>query len=421
MSCAFVPFARGLDKPAGLALLAFVCLIAVGHLGMVRVGDDLIFAEFGHPYLDFLQTRYAGWTSRIVIEMVLLPFVHLPFAVFLWCNAVIVGSLPFLLARLAAPRAEMETLLLPATCLVLMYPFEHMSGAGWIATCINYLWPLAAALLAVLPLRKLYDGGSVGVGKYAFALLCMVFACSNELLCVAFLILVPAYAVCMGRNCPRIVIVYACVVAASLAVILLCPGNAVRMNAEIATWMPQFRAMSLLQKLYYSYMSLVVPLFFHTNFVMLGLSVVLCVGVFQNFSALPFRLSAVIPILAILVGAPDGIAEQALSATVWKHYGLFVFSFFVIASLSMSLFLLARSVREYCFVMALLTSVFCARGALAFSPTMFASGARTAIFVYAALILATLWAYARIREMLLPDTLTLCRALLAALAVLSLA
>lgn len=410
---------RQLDRPTQALLFVFVAFVLLSHLGINKFGDDVVFAGADDFSLSFLWQRYFQWSSRVLIELVMLPISRLPVFVFNSLNILILLALPFLLARLVAPRHEWGKLLFPAICLVVMYPFIFMAGAGWIATCINYFWPLVALLLAVLPLRKLYDGLAVSVDEYVFSVLCLVFACNNELICATLVIALPVYALVLGRQYLRIMTVYAGIVLASLAFILYCPGNASRGAQEIITWLPQFNSLSFLQKVYYSYMGFIVPLFFHTNYIFLGLSAVLCFGVFQRYAALPLRVSAVLPFFAPLLAGPSWVDESTLSALLWNQYLFFFLSFFVILSLALSIWLLADSVREYALVISLLVGTFCARGALAFSPTMFASGPRTALYVYASLVIAALWAYWRIRDTLSEGLHRCCLAVLLVFALLS--
>lgn len=409
-----------LDRATQALLFVFVVFVVFSHLGIERFNDDLFFTDFDKLSLQFLGLRYIQWTSRVFIELVLLPVSCLPIFVFNSLNVLILLVLPFLLARLVAPKHEWGKLLFPAICFVVMYPFIFMASAGWITTCVNYLWPLVALLFAVLPLRKLYDGVAVSAYEYVFSMLCLVFACNNELICGTLVIVLPVYAFFLGRQYLRIMAVYMAITLASLAFIVYCPGNASRSAQEIVTWLPQFNSLSFLQKVYYSYMGFIVPLFFYTNYIFLGLTSVLCFGVFQRYTALPLRVSAVLPFFALLLTGPSWwVSESTLSVLLLNQYLLFLLSFFVILSLALSIWLLADSVREYVLVISLLAGTFCARGAMAFSPTMFASGPRTALYVYAALAIAALWTYWRIRDTLSEGLHSCCRAVLLVFALLS--
>lgn len=112
-----------------------------------NVGDDMVYFKTlldGNSSLgEILAHRYETWSSRMVIEAVLIPLVHCPL---LWkiLDIVIFTSLPVLLCGLLGVTGRGRWFV---TGLVLLYPFADMASAGWIATTTNYLWPLWGVLV----------------------------------------------------------------------------------------------------------------------------------------------------------------------------------------------------------------------------------------------------------------------------------
>jgi len=104
-----------------------------------NVGDDMVYFKTlldGNSSLgEILAHRYETWSSRMVIEAVLIPLVHCPL---LWkiLDIVIFTSLPVLLCGLLGVTGRGRWFV---TGLVLLYPFADMASAGWIATTTNYL------------------------------------------------------------------------------------------------------------------------------------------------------------------------------------------------------------------------------------------------------------------------------------------
>ena len=45
--------------------------------------------------------------------------------------------------------------------MVLIYPYYTMHQTGWASTSINYLWPLATGLFALIPIRKMWEGEKI--------------------------------------------------------------------------------------------------------------------------------------------------------------------------------------------------------------------------------------------------------------------
>ena len=120
-----------------------------------NVGDDMVYFKTlldGNSSLgEILAHRYETWSSRMVIEAVLIPLVHCPL---LWkiLDIVIFTSLPVLLCGLLGVTGRGRWFV---TGLVLLYPFADMASAGWIATTTNYLWPLWGVLVIGMVLKQL--------------------------------------------------------------------------------------------------------------------------------------------------------------------------------------------------------------------------------------------------------------------------
>ena len=124
-----------------------------------NVGDDMVYFKTlldGNSSLgEILAHRYETWSSRMVIEAVLIPLVHCPL---LWkiLDIVIFTSLPVLLCGLLGVTGRGRWFV---TGLVLLYPFADMASAGWIATTTNYLWPLWGVQAASLRQKSAGVGG----------------------------------------------------------------------------------------------------------------------------------------------------------------------------------------------------------------------------------------------------------------------
>lgn len=118
-------------------------------------GDGAYFAralDNGTTLSSFLCERYQTWSSRLIIEAVL---VFVSQHVWLWrvTDSLVMLILALTLNRLCFDKTTTSNLLLTMLA-VLMYPFADMSTASFCATTVNYLWPLTAATIALLPLKN---------------------------------------------------------------------------------------------------------------------------------------------------------------------------------------------------------------------------------------------------------------------------
>ena len=71
--------------------------------------------------------------------------------------------------------------------MILIYPIVLMNGAGWAATTINYMWPLATGLFALIPIRKIWDEEKIKFWQYPLYIIAMIFATNQEQVCAILL------------------------------------------------------------------------------------------------------------------------------------------------------------------------------------------------------------------------------------------
>ena len=218
-----------------------------------NVGDDMVYFKTlldGNSSLsEILAHRYETWSSRMVIEAVLIPLVHCPL---LWkiLDIVIFTSLPVLLCGLLGVTGRGRWFV---TGLVLLYPFADMASAGWIATTTNYLWPLWGVLVIGMVLKQLRCGRKVPVWEVAAALLACAYAGSQEQAAVLLLLLFGMEVLhYISEKCMKQPLLYALcgIDIISLVYILSCPGNAIRSAQEMAGRMPEFADFTFAEKLY---------------------------------------------------------------------------------------------------------------------------------------------------------------------------
>ena len=125
-------------------------------------------------WLGFLVERYQTWSSRVVIEGLLILFVRFPI---LWriSNAAVCILSTVALNRLWNPEqsAAKNWILFVS---FFFFPLGVFYEVGYVATTLNYLWPLCACLWAMTPTVKLFFGRQVAAWEYGVALGALLFA-----------------------------------------------------------------------------------------------------------------------------------------------------------------------------------------------------------------------------------------------------
>ena len=104
--------------------------------------------------MGFVHHRYLTWTSRVLIEMTL-GFIF-KISGYLWVigNVCMITLIGYSISKLfvSEDKKQMNIMIL---FLIMLYPIERMAGAGWAATTVNYIWPLATGLFSLISISAL--------------------------------------------------------------------------------------------------------------------------------------------------------------------------------------------------------------------------------------------------------------------------
>lgn len=287
-----------------LPWLVLGVLTLVWHLGLVIVDGDEVFygSVLGQqPLWEFLVQQYQGWSSRTVIEGFLCLFSTLPRWVWRLCDSAVIVGLALCLDRLVqGPAGETP---LPAArqkdrwviaCVLWLYPWWYLSTAGWVATTMNYLWPLAGLCLAMCSLAG-YGGRA---GRIA-GLLGLVYAVNAEQSAVLAVFLLAGYGLfCLAnrRPVPRLLWVQAAVTAAGLVYMLASPGVKARTQNEIASYYKDFPMQSFLAKAEAGISGALGELFLDRNLLYTLFLLLLAAAVWQRTAHIFYRLLVLVPL-----------------------------------------------------------------------------------------------------------------------------
>lgn len=170
-------------------LLLFNGIIQLNGNGLTpnEGGDDNFFRTVANQQgvLQFVHSRYETWSSRVLIEGTLFFFVT---HTVLWR---IVNSLAILIIIYVPYRSILRNdnkeqnrrLFLLAAGVVVMGPLELLYNTGWIATTLNYLWPLAAMGVTLIPIIDKYQGHRRKPVLVILGILLALYATNQEQVC----------------------------------------------------------------------------------------------------------------------------------------------------------------------------------------------------------------------------------------------
>lgn len=394
----------------------------VWHLGLVIVDVDEAFygSVLGQQSLAaFLVQQYQGWSSRTVIEGFLCLFSSLPRWVWRLCDSAVITALGLGLARLLGGPADAPALAGTArardgwvlACALWLYPWWYLSSAGWVATTMNYLWPLAGLCLALCTLAG-YGGRAARV----LGLLGLVYAVNAEQSAVLALMLLAGYGIycCFVRRpLPRLFFVQAAIAAAGLVYMLACPGIQARTHNEVVSYYKDFAMHSFLARAEAGITGALSELFLDRNLLYTLFLLVLAAAVWQQSRNLLYRLLALVPLavqlslgvfflsyrdrfpaLRDMVEAARGVGSlHVANCNQPAAYLPFLLLCGCFAIVCGCLYLaLGHTVQAYAALVVLLSGC-CTRAAIGFTPASAVSGARTGfLFAMAAAVCTALLA-----------------------------
>ena len=384
--------------------------IGVAHLLFpTNTADDAWFAQVLagdraniDTWLAFLRLRYGNWSSRIAIEGLLIFFARFPL-VWRVANAAVFIGATARLSSLVNPRKEGITNW-TFVAVFLLFPLGILFEVGSIATTLNYLWPFAAALVAVTPCVKRYLGQEVKRWEWILAFPALLFACFAELLCATLVLFY------LGSGAGRFfykkekpIFEAAClaICGGMLVFALTCPGNEVRTAQEIQTWFPAYGELGLAERVELGFSSMMKSLFLRSNVFCTAFCAVIALSLCKRcrrtwrrvlawipagfslvFGIAGEWLSDVIPPVAWVIGwvGEAGTGLRPAQPLTWIPDLIFVG---ILVCLLVSLHGALDDQRLFWLFFFLLAVGAASRIAMGLSPTVWASGERTCFYLYA--------------------------------------
>lgn len=389
---------------APFLLVGLVGLLYHFKIGPIA-GDDLFFvaATDDKTIWEFLRMRYETWTSRIVIDFLVVSLLpHL----WLWklLDILIFASLPVLFARIVGDSLLVRWC---SAAAVLLYPFHDVGSAGWVTTTVNYLWPVWGILVVGMLLRKMILSEQIRWYEGVFGGLACILAGSHEQTAVVlFLILALAGISLIRKKCVKIPVFYilALLNIASLAFILCCPGNGNR-NVVGTADMPEFGQFGIFDKAYLGALGIERVFIAKVDIVFFVAAALLAVLVYIRTDSYKKTLLSAVPLLillghsVILTAYPElsGIFVVPEQVTSWEWNSLstwmpMCYLAAVIVSVLYALYcLLKDALFAWVCALLLLGCGFAAGLVIGFTATIYVSGDRVYITLYFILLYLLLY------------------------------
>lgn len=417
-------------KKWGILAGMFLILLLAHALIRADFGDDLAYKNIlaNQSMFEFLRERYHTWSSRVLIEAVMLLFVtgnvwwwkiadSLMILLFLWVVSELFGG---------ENRQDKMRAQILMFCMIWIVPFFSLSSAGWITTTINYLWPLTLGLVAMLPLGHFIREEKIPAWEYAVCPVCALYGANMEqmgaILLGSYMVL-GGYLLWKRKKLSPFYFVQLLLIAGSLVFILTAPGNACRTQEEMQRFFPEFAELSPWQKLWMGFLDTAQYYLAagdgQKSYIFGLFSVILWLAALLTFYGRKERrgifglLVSLVPVVfywgigqagnlllntGLLTRGRNGIGVLAQNRQIpgmsFFSGGLVVFQtlcyLIVLAAVAGTILYIWGTSEEAMLELLILAAGFLSRLVVGFSPTIYASGDRTALFCTAAILIVTL-------------------------------
>lgn len=395
--------------------IPFLCLFVimlVFHAFMIEDPNRDAIRFFSHAFDEgslgaFLKMRWNTWSSRVLIEAVLVFFaLH----VNMWrlADSLVWVLLTYGISKLLESEED-EHMNWMCVAAILIYPIGDMLGAGWVATTLNYSWPLTAGVFALIPIVRKKKFNPVT----ALLLLPLTaFACNMEqMAAVMFWILLVGtlWMFFAKHQCNFYLMEELLISIASMIAIMKCPGNHVRMLTEKPDGMLDFATKSALEKFFNGYSDTVLQ-GIKSSIVILVVTLMIFLLVVWKTNKSGYRILAGFPLLLalqpVISAFIPGISVQMLGAQTLSDttylernaYAVLLMEIAFFACIWLTTLSLSDTWEETIMMSAIYAAAIGSRVMLGFSPTLTSSGSRTFLYMDYLLIYIVLFFYKKARE-----------------------
>lgn len=361
-----------------------------------------------------MGSRYQNWTSRVLIELTLGIIFKVSGIIWKFGNVAVITLMGYSITKLFVKKEMKKELSMMVLWLIILYPMERMSSAGWAATTVNYLWPLSFMLFSFISIRYAVDKRKMTIIEAILFSASLIYAGNQELCAVILFVTYLMYTIILTvrdkKQVSKFMYFQTILALLSIIFILTTPGNQARKLDETVTYMPEYYTLSVFDKLDIGVTATIGELLANSSVTFAIFSFMIMVFIWDNYkdrlvrgiSAIPFTASIALSFCSgitesafqtvKLIREDLARAERLITPRTYTYIGSYtelVLSLVVIFSIFMCLALIFKKLKNgiplYIFGAGLVTRLI-----LGFSPTLYISTNRTFIFLEFAMIICTL-------------------------------
>ena len=409
------------------SLVYFVFFINVTDMG--SDANDYFYPEAnsGKPLLDILKGRYESWTSRLLIEWLIFMVLRLPLIVWKIGSAICFSAVLWSAWYIFFKKERSIISWIFCSFIVMCDTYKLSTSAGFVATTMNYLWPLAALFIVILPIKLIEEGKKLNALLYLCFAPFAVYVANQETFAVVLFIISIIFCIkqTIAKKHEYYYYILLMVSLVSIIFAVLCPGNTLRFKSEVNTWYPGYTELSFFEKTAIGIVTLFNYIVKSNPAVFLGSSFIVLLLIYTDTKEkIICRIISLIPffgtVFVVCAAIPkkiidriiDKLPELAEYKTVQKVISIFntfivegrfgglaqgnhyhsIIQFFLLAFICIMLFsylfciyiIFRKTIKTLKLYLVIFLGAI-SQMVLAFSPTIYASAIRTAILLFLAI------------------------------------
>lgn len=403
-----------LENGRGAFVALFILELFITFFITPNKYDDKTFLESvtGNSIISYVAPRYFNWTSRFLIEYVLCFVLKISKYLWILIEALMVTLAGYSISRIFIKENKTQNNVM-LLFMILIYPLNAMNSAGWAATTVNYMWPLATCLFALIPIRKIWDDEKIKFWEFPLYTISLIFAGNQEQTCAILCgtyILFTILMIIKNKKIHPYMIIQTILIIASIIFILTCPGNYVRTEQETIEIFKDFDMLTFLDKFSLGLTSTMGFIIKKRNLVYTMLSLLIAIYICSNYKEKVFKIVSVIPIMSIcLLGITpyitnsmfpyfgsfrELITEERVMLTAANSNNFLnvvplIFSLTNFICIALSILLIFKNLKNNIAILVFLVGL-ASKIIIGFSPTVFSSVERSMIFFEFAMIIVSI-------------------------------
>lgn len=288
------------NYPLIFLIISISLIYSVAKLGYID--DHGYLTTMGDmSYFEFIIYNFNTWSSRVLgaaLHLLIAPYHWLWFILNVSIWVLTYYSIDKIVNTNKSVYVRWFIVLL-----ILSYRHNYMASAGWIATTLNYSWPLAFAIYSVIPFLKMVRNEEIKIWEWFLYFSSLLFASNFEQLTLilgGLYFIFWIYSILKKYNHWPYLFGLS-LISLNVLLILISPGNFVRRVAEVDRWFPEYSSLSLFRIVDLGFSSSLYPVIFQPDIIYILFGLVLALNIFLKKSNFISKIISQIPITFMFV------------------------------------------------------------------------------------------------------------------------